>query len=104
MKGGLGKTTVATHLVILCAKTARTFMAKTMMRPLPYYMAPALTCIPTPLRARKAFSNVAAQGVAVTELRPQDPKATEEILTLFREVFEITMQSQLCKAKASPWP
>jgi len=49
----------------------------------------ALTFINTPLGTRKAFSNAAAQGLAVTELKPQDPKATEEIMLLFRYVFGI---------------
>lgn len=40
------------------------------------------------LGARKAFSNAAAQGMAVTELKPQDPKATEEIMTLYRHLFD----------------
>lgn len=49
----------------------------------------ALTFIDTPLGSRKAFSNAAAQGLAVTELRPTDPKAVEEMLVLFRHVFNI---------------
>jgi chromosome partitioning protein len=48
---------------------------------------PALHFLDTPLGARKAFSNAAAQGLAVTELKPPDPKASEEILTLFRYLF-----------------
>jgi chromosome partitioning protein len=42
-----------------------------------------------PLGARKAFSNAAAQGLAVTELKPQDPKATEEVMALYRYLFDI---------------
>ncbi len=52
-----------------------------------------LTFINTPLGTRKAFSNAAAQGLAVTELRPQDPKASEEILMLYRYVFDIKQES-----------
>jgi chromosome partitioning protein len=48
----------------------------------------ALTFIDTPLGARKAYSNAAAQGVAVTELKPADSKASEEILALYRHVFD----------------
>lgn len=48
----------------------------------------ALHFIDTPLGARKAFSNAAAHGLAVTELLPSDRKASEEILTLFRYLFE----------------
>lgn len=47
-----------------------------------------------PLGARKAFSNAAAQGMAVTELKPQDAKASEEIIALYRYVFDI-MQTSL---------
>jgi len=38
---------------------------------------------------RKAFSNAAAQGLAVTELKPGDPKASEEIVMLYRYVFDL---------------
>jgi chromosome partitioning protein len=50
----------------------------------------ALTFLDTPLGSRKAFSNAAAQGLAVTELKPRDPKAVDEILMLYRYVFGIT--------------
>lgn len=49
----------------------------------------ALTFINTPLGARKSFSNAAAQGLSVVELKPQDDKATDEIMMLFRYVFDI---------------
>jgi chromosome partitioning protein len=39
---------------------------------------------------RKAFSNAAAQGLAVTELRPGDIKANEEVLMLHRYIFDIS--------------
>ncbi len=48
----------------------------------------SLSFIETPLGARKAFGNAAAEGLAVTELKPQDPKATEEVLMLYRYVFD----------------
>jgi chromosome partitioning protein len=54
----------------------------------------ALTFIGTPLGGRKAFSNAAAQGLAVTELKPQDAKATDEIMMLFRYVFDINSKSK----------
>jgi chromosome partitioning protein len=47
-----------------------------------------LSFIETPLGARKAFGNAAAGGLAVTELKPQDPKATEEFLMLYRYIFD----------------
>ena len=49
----------------------------------------ALQFIGVALGARKAFSNAAAQGMAVTELRPPDPKALEEVQQLYRYVFDI---------------
>jgi chromosome partitioning protein len=55
---------------------------------------PALRFIDTPLGARKAFSNAAAQGLAVTELTPLDRKATAEILTLFRYLFDSKKTAQ----------
>jgi chromosome partitioning protein len=47
-----------------------------------------LSFIDTPLGTRKAFGNAAAQGLAVTELRPQDAKATHEVETLYRYLFD----------------
>jgi chromosome partitioning protein len=55
----------------------------------------ALAFLDTPLGSRKAFSNAAAQGLAVPELKPQDPKAVEEIETLFRYIFDIRKTSRL---------
>lgn len=52
----------------------------------------------TPLGARKAFSNAAAQGMAVTELAPQDPKAAQEIMTLYQRVFNVSTTSLHLKA------
>lgn len=48
---------------------------------------PLLTFIDTPLGHRKAFSNAASQGLAVTELKPPDPKASDEILALWHVLF-----------------
>jgi chromosome partitioning protein len=53
-----------------------------------------LNFIDTPLGSRKAFSNAAAGGLGVTEIKPQDAKATEEILKLYRYVFDINAVSQ----------
>ena len=47
---------------------------------------PELTLMPTPLGARKAFGNAAARGLGVTELRPQDAKATDEVMALYRRI------------------
>jgi chromosome partitioning protein len=52
-----------------------------------------LAFLDTPLGSRKAFSNAAAHGVAVTELKPRDPKAIEELGALYRAVFEMPMRS-----------
>jgi chromosome partitioning protein len=53
----------------------------------------ALQFLDTALGTRKAFSNAAALGLAVTELKPQDAKATEEIMILFRYVFDVYLIS-----------
>jgi chromosome partitioning protein len=53
----------------------------------------SLAFIDTPLGTRKAFSNAAAQGLAVTELKPPDPKASDEILMLYRYLFDIKLES-----------
>lgn len=37
---------------------------------------------------RKAFSNAAAGGLAVTELNPSDPKAVEEVTLLYKYAFD----------------
>lgn len=47
-----------------------------------------LTFIATPLGTRKAFGNAASQGLVVSELRPQDAKATQEIETLYRYLYD----------------
>lgn len=51
--------------------------------------ATGLEFIDTPLGSRKAFSNAAAQGLSVLELKPQDQKASEEIMTLYQRVFNV---------------
>lgn len=48
---------------------------------------PVLQFVNYPLGMRKAFSNAAAQGLAVTELKPQDDKASSEIMALFQYVY-----------------
>jgi chromosome partitioning protein len=52
-----------------------------------------LAFLDAPLGSRKAFSNAAALGLAVTEIKPQDAKATEEMLILLRYVFDIKIPS-----------
>ncbi len=54
-----------------------------------------LTFVDTPLGSRKAFSNAAARGLGVTELRPYDRKAGTEMLILFRYLFDIDLTSNL---------
>lgn len=53
-----------------------------------------LNFIDTPLGSRKAFSNASAGGLGVTEIKPQDAKANEEIMKLYRYVFDITAISK----------
>jgi len=59
-----------------------------------------LEFIDTPIGTRKAFGNAAAQGLAVTELRPQDPKATKEMQMLFRYLFDIKSTSNIQQLRA----
>jgi chromosome partitioning protein len=48
-----------------------------------------LTFLNAPLGDRKAFSNAATQGLAVTELKPINQKAVEEISTLFQHCYNV---------------
>ena len=59
---------------------------------------PSLELLPAVLIGRKAYGNAAAAGMAVTEIRPQDPKATEELGILFRSLFDIQKVSSLKRA------
>jgi chromosome partitioning protein len=52
-----------------------------------------LRFLDVPLGSRKAFSNAAAHGMAVTELKPSDPKATDEIMMLYRYLFDAKLAS-----------
>ena len=47
----------------------------------------ALQFMATPLGTRKAFGKAAAQGLAVVELKPTDPKASDEVMALYQQVF-----------------
>lgn len=49
---------------------------------------PTLTLLPAPLVRRKAFANAAARGLSVDELDTIDPKASQELFTLVRMVFD----------------
>jgi chromosome partitioning protein len=49
---------------------------------------------------RKAFGNAAAAGLAVTELKPEDPKAIEEITQLMRYIFDTAEISQEYQKRA----
>lgn len=46
-----------------------------------------ITYLDAPLGRRKAFPNAAAEGRGVSELRPQDPKASAEIAALAASLF-----------------
>jgi chromosome partitioning protein len=50
---------------------------------------PGLVYIDAPLGNRKAFRAAAAQGLAVTEMKPQDTKAISELTKLFKHLFDI---------------
>jgi chromosome partitioning protein len=49
----------------------------------------SITFISAQLGSRKAFSNAAAQGLAITELKPVDSKAVNEFMDLCGYVFDI---------------
>ena len=51
--------------------------------------AVGLEFLDTPIGTRKAFGNAASQGLAVTELKQQDLKATQEINILFGYLFDM---------------
>ena len=50
---------------------------------------PGLVYVDAPLGNRKAFRTAAAQGLAVTEMKPQDTKAISELTKLFQHLFGI---------------
>jgi chromosome partitioning protein len=52
-----------------------------------------LTYLDAPLGNRKAFRTAASQGLAVTELKPTDPKATNEINVLFEQLSKHCLTS-----------
>jgi chromosome partitioning protein len=56
----------------------------------------SLTFIDAPLGSRKAYAHAASQGLAVTELTGthRNPKAIDEIMTLFTHCFNVTPISQ----------
>jgi chromosome partitioning protein len=54
---------------------------------------PGIQYIDVVIGTRKAFGNAAAEGLAVTELRVSDPKASEEMQLLYRYVFDISKES-----------
>jgi len=53
-----------------------------------------LRFLPVSLHTRKAFGNAASEGLAVTEVKSPDPKAVEEIMALFRLVFDTEKTSE----------
>ena len=50
-------------------------------------ISPQLALFPVTIGRRKAFPNAAAQGRAVTELRPVDPKAVHEVHALCETIY-----------------
>jgi chromosome partitioning protein len=60
-----------------------------------------LEFLDAPLGTRKAFSNAAAAGKAVTELHPLDAKATDEMMTLYRYVFDISTISSVYRKRSA---
>ena len=54
----------------------------------------ALKVLNSNLRERKAFSNGAAEGLAVTEMKRKDYKAVAELKALFDEILALQGQIQ----------
>ena len=54
---------------------------------------PQFEYLPFPIRRRKAFSNAGGGGLAVSELRVRDSKASAEIETLVSSLFNIPTRS-----------
>lgn len=54
---------------------------------------PGLTYIDAPLGNRKAFRSAASHGLAVTELKPPDPKAAAEMSALFKRLAAMSLIS-----------
>lgn len=52
-----------------------------------------LLFIPQPIVNRKAFKRAAAAGLSVVEVKPPDPKATEEIQALYDFAFGVASKS-----------
>lgn len=55
---------------------------------------PVLEFLDTPLIYRKAFGEAAGKGLAVTEQKPEDAKASQEIMTLYRRLFDVIMTAK----------
>lgn len=51
-----------------------------------YLKESSLEFLNSTIGSRKAFANASAKGMSVTELKPKDKKAEEELLELFKEV------------------
>lgn len=51
-----------------------------------------LTVLQNTLHERKVFANAAAAGLAVTEYRPKNPKAIQEMEALFEEILALAHQ------------
>lgn len=49
---------------------------------------PQFEYLAAPIRRRKSFANAAGQGLSVLELKPSDKKATEELNTLIKILFQ----------------
>ena len=48
---------------------------------------PQFEYLPTIMRRRKAFANAAGAGLSVLELKPKDPKASNELNSLLKHLF-----------------
>ncbi len=51
--------------------------------------SPGLEFLDVQLGQRKAFANASSKGLSIVELKPEDPKAINEMITLYQSVFNV---------------
>jgi chromosome partitioning protein len=64
---------------------------------------PGLNYLDTSLGNRKSFRAAAAQGLAVTELKPSDPKAVNEMLALYVQLCDLSVLCDRARISAYFW-
>lgn len=52
-----------------------------------------ISFIPAPLNARKSFGNAASAGLGISEVKPYDEKAAEQMKLLYRYIFDTKLKT-----------